>query len=173
MKEEIANSAQTLQNWEYEWRIITRSGRYKWLKGVSKPQLQPDNSVIWDGCMVDITQRKQALYALQKLNEELETRVEQRTAELRQAEVRLKKLTDNVPGMIYEFCLTPDGTMSFPYVSSGCREIFEVEPLQAQENSELLFALMHPEDLLGFQHSTATSAKTFENWEYEWRINPS
>ncbi len=166
----ITTSAQTLQNWEYEWRITTPSGKYKWLKGFSKPRLQADNSILWDGCVVNITQRKQAEDALEKLNEELETRVEQRTAALNQAEGRLKKLTDNVPGMIYEFCLHPDGIMSFPYLSSGCGDIYEVNRSQALLNSELLFTITHPEDFPGLQHSIATSAKTFENWEYEYRI---
>ena len=171
LKEAIANSAQTLQNWEYEWRIATRSGRYKWLKGISKPELQSDKSIIWYGCIVEITQRKQAEDALQKLNEELEARVEQRTAELYQAEARLKKLTNNVPGMIYEFRLTPDGTMSFPYVSSGCQDIYEIKPSKVEVSSELLFAFTDPDEFPKLQQSIAISAKTFNNWEYEWRIN--
>ncbi len=170
LKESIAISAQTLQNWEYEWRITTPSGNNKWLKGISKPQLQADNSILWDGCVVDISKRKQAERALQKLNEELETKVEQRTFALRQSEARLKKLTDSVPGMINEFCLTPDGTISFPYISSGCWEIFEVEPLKAQQNSQLLFACTHPDDLRGLKQSIANSAQTFDIWEYQWRI---
>ncbi len=170
LKEAIANSAQTLQNWEYEWRITTPSGKNKWLKGISKPQLQPDNSILWDGCIIDITQRKLAEYALQKLNQELEIRVEQRTAALNQTEARLKKLTDNVPGMIYEFCLHPDGKMSFPYVSSGCRDIYEIEPDQVFENVDLLFNPVHPEDVPKLQQGIAISAQTLNNWEYEYRI---
>jgi PAS domain S-box-containing protein len=170
VNQSIANSAQTLQNWEFEWRITTPSGKHKWLKGVSKPLLQPDNSIIWDGCLVDITKRKQAENALQKLNQELETRVEQRTAALHQTEARLKKLADNIPGMIYEFRLHPDGTMSFPYVSSGCREIFEVEPLLALQNYELLFDITHPDDFSRLQQSIKASAQTLENWNYQYRI---
>lgn len=169
-KETIANSAQTHQNWEYEWRITTSNGKNKWLKGVSKPQLQSDNSILWDGCVVDITKRKQAEHALQKLNQELETRVEQRTAELRKAEARLKKLTDNVPGMIYEFCLTPDGAMSFPYISSGCQDIYGIEPDKVYENVDLIFSPVHPEDIFGINRSISTSAQTLDNWEWEWQI---
>ena len=170
VKEAIANSAQTLQNWEYEWRITTSNGNNKWLKGVSKPQLQLDNSILWDGCVVDISQRKQAEHALQKLNEELETKVEQRTLALRQSEARLKKLTDNVPGMIYEFCLHPDGKMSFPYVSSGCRDIYKIEPQRVYENVDLIFTPVHPEDFPKLQQSIAISAQTLNNWDYEYRI---
>ncbi|WP_414621456.1 PAS domain S-box protein [Calothrix sp. CCY 0018] len=170
VKQAIANSAQTLQNWEYEWRITTPSGKYKWLKGISKPQLKPDNLIIWDGCVVDITERKQAEYALQELNETLELRIEQRTAALHKTEARLKKLTDNVPGMIYEFCLTPQRKMSFPSISSGCQDIYEIEPSLVYENVDLLFALVHPDDISEIKESITTSAKTLNNLEYEYRI---
>ncbi|MBV6622898.1 MAG: PAS domain S-box protein [Rivularia sp. (in: Bacteria)] len=172
LKQAIANSAQTSQNWEYEWRIKTPSGKQKWLKGISKPHLQADNSTVWDGCIVDITRRKQTEDALHQLNEELEARVEQRTTALYQAEARLKKLTDNVPGMIYEFCLHSDETMSFPYVSSGCEDIFEIKPSQLTipQNSYLLFNGVHPDDLPKVQASITASAQTLRNWEHEWRI---
>jgi two-component system NtrC family sensor kinase len=42
-------------------------------------------------------------------------RVEAETA-LRQSEARFQKLAANVPGMIYQFQLAADGTVSFPYV---------------------------------------------------------
>ncbi|MDY6897114.1 MAG: PAS domain S-box protein, partial [Cyanobacteriota bacterium] len=172
LKKTIAKSAETLQNWESEWRMTTRSGQYKWLKGISKPELQADKSIIWDGCIVDITQRKQTEDALQKLNQELEERVAQRTAELTQTEERLIKLTNSVPGMIYEFCLTPEGEMSFPYISSGCEDMFEISRLEliTPKSSDLIFNHIHPEDFAKVQETIGISAKTLNNWEHEWRI---
>ena len=171
VKATISTSAQTLQNWECEWRIITPSGKHKWLKGISKPHLQLDNSILWDGCIVEITERKQTEDALQKLNQELETRVEQRTAALYQAEARFKKLADNIPGMIYEFCLYPDGRMSFPYISSGCEEMYGVKPLQAMQNSKSLFDMIHPQDLPNLQQSIITSAQTLKIWKHQYRVS--
>ncbi len=118
----------------------------------------------------DISERKQGELALKKLNEELEARVEERTAQLSESEARLQRLTDNVPGMIYEFHVDADGTKSFSYVSSGCREIFALEPQQIQAQPDLLFTCIHPEDLPGVQKSMFHCAQTLQNWEYEWRI---
>lgn len=171
LKQAIASSAQTLQNWEYEWRITTVSGKQKWLKSVAKPLLQRGKSILWDGCIVDISQQKQAEEALQKLNEELEMRVEERTAALYQTEARLKKLADNTPGMIYEFCLHPDGRMSFPYISSGCEEIYEIKASQAMQNSKLVFDAVHPQDLPQLQQSIITSAQTLKIWKHQYRVS--
>jgi PAS domain S-box-containing protein len=90
------------------------------------------------------------------------------------SEAWFERLADNVPGVIYQFQLFPDGTISFPYVSSGCREIYELEPSQVYQNPQLLFAVVHPEDLPGLHQTIAISTQTLENWEYEWlNITPS
>ncbi|MEQ8462974.1 hypothetical protein [Coleofasciculus sp. E1-EBD-02] len=47
----------------------------------------------------------------------------------------MQKLAKNVPGMLYEFLLRPDGSMAFPYISPGCRQIYELEPEVIQENA--------------------------------------
>lgn len=48
----------------------------------------------------DITERKQAEIALKKANEELESRVAQRTAELKISEERIRLIADTVPALI-------------------------------------------------------------------------
>lgn len=48
------------EQWNYEWRIVLPSRQIKWLKGVARAELQPDGCVVWDGLLLDITERKQA-----------------------------------------------------------------------------------------------------------------
>ncbi|OUL31717.1 ATP-binding sensor histidine kinase [Nostoc sp. 106C] len=60
------HSAETLTAFEQEWRIITTSGTVKWVQAASRPERQADGSIIWDGVMMDISDRKQAEFALQQ-----------------------------------------------------------------------------------------------------------
>ncbi|KST66436.1 PAS domain S-box protein [Mastigocoleus testarum] len=122
------------------------------------------------GTYEDITERKQGEESLKKLKNTLEAKIEERTTQLRQVETRLSRITDNLPGMIYQFRLDSDGSVSFPYISSGCREIYGLEPQQVQQNYELLYNCVHPSDFPGLEESILTSALTLEKWEYEWRI---
>lgn len=62
----IVDSARTLQAWEWSGRFITPSGKLKWVQGYSRPERQADGSVIWDGVIVDISERKAAELALQQ-----------------------------------------------------------------------------------------------------------
>ena len=56
----VEQSAQTLQHKHWEGRIITPSGQTKWIQTASKPEKQADGSIVWDGFMIDISDRKRA-----------------------------------------------------------------------------------------------------------------
>ncbi|YAG16302.1 ATP-binding protein [Nostoc sp. DSM 114161] len=60
------HSAETLAAFEQEWRIITTSGTVKWVQAASRPERQADGSIVWDGVMIDISDRKVAELALQQ-----------------------------------------------------------------------------------------------------------
>ncbi len=90
-------------------------------------------------------------------------------ATLRQRERQLQKLAANVPGMIYQFLLRTDGSVSFPFVSSGAREIYELEPTAIQQNAAVVIDLIHPDDRASFEDSVAASAKTLQPWSWEGR----
>ncbi|MDB9375391.1 PAS domain S-box protein [Nodularia sphaerocarpa] len=155
--------------WHYEGRLVKPNGEILWWQGDSTPMTNEKQEVIFCGVLMDITEIKQKRAELKKLNQELEARVEQRTAALRQAEARWQRLADNVPGMLYEFRLALDGTMSFPFLSSGCREILGLEPEEVQKDATLAFKNVHPEDFPKLQSQIAQSAQTLQNFEYEWR----
>lgn len=86
----IALSAETLEQSQWEGRFVLPSGQIKWVQAASQPEKLPGGDILWDGLMMDITARKQVEEALQQASEELELRVEQRIAELRQANEQLQ-----------------------------------------------------------------------------------
>ncbi|MBW4569207.1 MAG: PAS domain-containing protein [Tolypothrix carrinoi HA7290-LM1] len=127
------------------------------------------NSITVDKSIYESLQ--QELVELRQIVSQLQS---QKEVPVCKSEAWFARLADNVPGVIYQFQLFSDGTVSFPYVSSGCRELYELEPSQVYQNPQLLFAVVHPEDLPGLQETIAISTQTLENWEYEWlTITPS
>lgn len=97
-QQSVAASAQNFLPWQWEGRIITPSGQLKWIHGSSRPQLAAEGDV-WDGLLIDITERKIAQEALHQLTLKLESQVVERTAQLQQAlefEATLKRIADKV-----------------------------------------------------------------------------
>jgi two-component system, NtrC family, sensor kinase len=84
--------------------------------------------------------------------------------------VRFQQVATNLPGVIYQYVVHPDGTDEMFYMSPGCREIWELEPEAVQENIDRLWERVHPQDLKGLKVSLALSARMLQLWQSEWRI---
>jgi PAS domain S-box-containing protein len=140
-----------------EHRMIHKDGSTRWI--LVRGMVMRDEAgtpLYLVGTDTDITSLKQAQIALQE------------------SQAQLQRLAANVPGMIHQLQMTPEGEISLPFVSSGCREIYEVEPSVLEQDASLMIIGVHPEDRAGVQASVATSATTLQPWRYEWRqIMPS
>lgn len=86
----IALSAQTLENFLWDGRIMN-STETKWLRAISRPEKQTNGDIIWDGILIDITEMKIGELALRDLKAQLETKVVERTKELKQSELELRQ----------------------------------------------------------------------------------
>jgi PAS domain S-box-containing protein len=75
--EAARRSLYNLTPFSHEWRIITPSGRVKWVQANSRPVRRKNGEIVWYGVMVDITDRKQAEAALQDSREQFRNLVEQ------------------------------------------------------------------------------------------------
>ncbi len=93
----------------------------------------------------------------------------QAEAALRDSEERFQSIVANVPGMVYQFVLQPDGTVEWPFVSEGCREIYGVEPEAIQRNPNFPVDATHPDDRDSFDQSVMISAQTLQPWRWEGR----
>ena len=83
----------------------------------------------------------------------------------------LHKLTDNVPGAIYQYRLYPDGRMTFPYVSSGSKDIWEVTSDDVLNDATSAFNRIHPDDLEKVASTIEDSANSMTDWNLEYRVN--
>ncbi|HEY9736000.1 MAG TPA: EAL domain-containing protein, partial [Trichocoleus sp.] len=64
MTASIEQSRDTLEPWRWQGRIVPPSGQIRWIQGIAKPERQADGTLVWDGLMIDITDRQQAVAAL-------------------------------------------------------------------------------------------------------------
>ena len=60
LEQAIQISALTLSGFHHEHRIITPSGQLKWVQTIARPEHKVDDSILWDGLIIEVSDRKQA-----------------------------------------------------------------------------------------------------------------
>ena len=82
----------------------------------------------------------------------------------------LARLTDQVPGVVYQYRLYPDGRSCFPYASSGMSQIYGVTPEQVREDAAPVFGRIHPDDLKSTSEAILASARDLSVFHWEFRV---
>jgi diguanylate cyclase (GGDEF)-like protein/PAS domain S-box-containing protein len=83
---------------------------------------------------------------------------------------RLQKITQLVPGIVYQFRLRPDGSACVPYASEATREIYRLDPEEIREDASKVFTTVYPDDLENFAASIQASARDLTPWQHEYRL---
>ncbi len=131
--------------------FLVEKNKLVWRNVEALPERQEDNSVIWFGYISDIDDKIEADIKLNILSE------------------RLKNLTDQVPGIIFEFVISPDNRRRFNYISkNGIPKGVSLEELK--EDSTKIWQFVNTEDLPRVLDAFLVSSKTLKNVSIEYRI---
>ncbi|MEH2205116.1 MAG: AAA family ATPase [Nostoc sp.] len=76
IEQAMIESAQNLTPFVHEWRLIAPSGIVKWVQAASRPEMQVDGAIVWDGLILDISDRKAAEAVVQQKSQQLEQAIE-------------------------------------------------------------------------------------------------
>ncbi len=104
--EKIDASARTLEPFAFEWRIVTPSGKLKWLQSNSRPEMRDNGDIVWYGVLFEISDRKQAEIETARAKAALERQV--------QRELLIAKITQEIrsslqPEQIFQIAATQIG----------------------------------------------------------------
>ncbi|NMF58227.1 PAS domain-containing protein [Pseudanabaena yagii] len=83
---------------------------------------------------------------------------------------RLEQISRNIPGVIFQYRLRPDGSSHFPYASQGIRDIYDLSPEDVSQDASPVFARLHPEDIEHVSQTITESAQNMTVWQCEYRV---
>ena len=136
---------------QMEFEVQGLKGGRRWLETHAVP-LQDQGVTVHLAVTRDISERK---------------RLEAASAE---ALDRLQKIASQVPGVVYQYRLSPDGSSCFPFASEGLQAIYRISPELAMSDANLVFAHVHPDDHDGIIASIQESARELTPWFHEYRV---
>lgn len=90
---------------------------------------------------------------------------------LKERDALLSKLSQQVPGTIYQYLIQPDGTPSFPFASEGIWDVYETTPAEVKNNASKAFERIHPDDIDAVVASITQSQNRLEQWNHDYRVN--
>ncbi|MEH2076393.1 MAG: PAS domain S-box protein [Nostoc sp.] len=82
----------------------------------------------------------------------------------------LETIAANLPGIIFQIMQRQDGSVFIPYISSGCEYLYELKPEALQADFQVIYNLIHPQDIKAFTESITFCSTTFKPWHWEGRI---
>lgn len=139
-------SMQNLTPWRHSYRIHLPDGTQRWVSGMSQPQRLEDGSTLWSGYLWDTTLE----HALRE---------------------RLDHLAENVPGLLYQSRMEPDGHKYFPYASPGAITLYGMTPEQMCADARAVFDRFNAEDFESGMKKIADSVRDLTVWTHEYRVN--
>ncbi|MBI3451761.1 MAG: PAS-domain containing protein [Rhodospirillales bacterium] len=97
-------------------------------------------------------------------------RVAMSEATLRKTEAQYDTLVANIPGVVYQRRLAPDGTVTYPWLSAGVRDVHGYEPEEVLANPRLFLDGIHAEDRTDYKTAIAASVTDMAPLTWEGRI---
>ncbi len=149
-----AHIAGQTEQYQVEHRLRCRDGSYKWVcsRGQVVSRDAEGNALRMLGITNDISN-------LRALSERLRHSVELITG-----------LTDQVPGVVFQYRSQPDGSGCFTYVSAGVRDIFEITQEQLLHDPQLVEERVHPDDLAVYKAARKHAGRKVCTWHLEYRV---
>ncbi|WP_154856748.1 GAF domain-containing protein [Cyclobacterium xiamenense] len=144
------------------------------------PLETPSGNVLGTLCVLDSKPRKltsnqeKALQLLaKKAMDFLNTRkkmLQQRSKIALSAE-KLKKITDNIPGGIFQLIRKPSGKKKFEFISEGIQRLYpSIDPEEWLKDPNAGYRVIHPDDVRSFKESHEKSYESLSLWYHEFRV---
>ena len=134
--------------------------RYALLLHIMKDSIEGQDVLIVVGKDVSVPQRSSQPRSLQQHDVEACSDSDERTA----------TIVANLPGVILQFSLNPDGSTHYLFLSANCESTLGVTPETLYSAPAKFTELILPEDRASYLESMNESAQMQSHWQWEGRI---
>jgi DNA-binding CsgD family transcriptional regulator len=88
----------------------------------------------------------------------------------RNSDFQLETLLKLIPGVVYQFVVTPKGQWYFAYISDTVEDLYEVPAESVLSDHNVLTLKIHPDDRQSHRKSVEEAVRTCSSWAHLHRI---
>lgn len=145
VQSEVENTIITGNGWDFEAVIVTAKKNEIWIRSIGNAEFSNGKCVRLYGGFQDIDKRKKS-------------------------ENRLISLSENLPGIIYEYHIQPDGTNLLKNISGKVEEILGFTPNEIADNADLVWAQIDAAGKMEEVNASIRKAiETKSRWQYQFK----
>lgn len=149
---QVQQNALKGQDLNYEGPFMLPGLGLRWLLFTAQVSFQTSTSFMYDGLIMDVTDRRQA------------------QLEARERQERLDRLTQSAPGVVFELLVNRSGAISLSYISQGGVELLGLgEEPDDNYASKLISIFSMPENAQAYQ-ALQHSARFMSVWDSEFLV---
>lgn len=139
--------------YDEEMEIFTSTGKRVWVRTIGEA-VRDERGKIYkvQGAFQDISERKMA------------------EAKSREKDLQFRKLSANLPDLLFQFTRKPDGTYCVPVASEGIRNIFGCSPEDVVDDFSPIGNVIYPDDVQRVIADIEYSAKHLTYFICEFRV---
>jgi PAS domain S-box-containing protein len=161
------HATKTGETYRIASRLRAADGSYRWFLMRGVPLRDAAGRIVkWFGTCTDIDELKRGEEALRNLNEELEKRVQERTAQLRDSEERLALALRASHEGVWDWSLETDAV----WYSSRWKEMLGYAEREIEPSTSVFWSLIHPDDRAPFQVALDAVLRGEREYEMEFRL---
>lgn len=129
----LERSYASLSPLRVEYRVRLPTGLTAWMRSQAVPLRDANGAVTWNGMTFNISEEKL------------------RELQARRAEERLNRLSNAMPGVVFQLASTSTGEWIYTYISDGVRAMHQLEPEAVLGDASLLHQMLFSEDWRRFE----------------------
>jgi PAS domain S-box-containing protein len=137
-----------------EYRLNSKKGLERWLGSFNYAPIKDAGGAIIGTVIAgrDITQIRKA------------------EEKIREMDLRIRKLFNNIPDMVYQFTRRTDGSYFVPIASDGIRNVFGCTPEDVADDFDPIARVLHPDDAARVVADIEYSAQNMSYFTCEFRV---
>jgi PAS domain S-box-containing protein len=123
IKDGLREAVRTASAWRGEYRVHLPGGAMRWIRAEINPDADrtAEGATVFTGIWQDVTERKEA-------------------------DARLREVTENVPVAIFQYHMSDAGYFVIPFLSNAIHSICGAQADDIMRDSRLLLQCVHPDD---------------------------